>query len=447
MVVFLLVVSISVSACGINKQNDRDIKTYTQSQVYVSSNSEADVNVNNASETEKVVDENQVENNEDIETKTSTVSIAAEALDIGNKAEYIYKDILDMFYQKISYGWEKTEEVSLIFFQGYPQTQTLSGVGYSFVDLDNNGMPELLVTTTQEAMNGMIYDLYSYVDGKIIHLASSMERDRFYLCEDNTIYNEGSGGATVSSAEMFEISSDKHSLSLKEMVVYNEDLNQENPWFYGTEECYDSKFGYNADYLTGITGEEALTIENKYKKKNFAIKLFDSYVPQGDMPVKVKLKQAFKEGIGTETMCCFWCYDFDNNGTEEAFGVTGDSDDAWYLTNTKIYFINHNYEVFCIDEIEDLCGFADITSWDEEYTVLNAKNVKFVCLGGYDGQKTFLYGVRGDKAYQPAVSGKHASFYQLDSGLYIGVPHEGGTEERECYYNFNFETGEFEQAE
>ncbi|MCM1500990.1 MAG: hypothetical protein NC124_21235 [Clostridium sp.] len=189
----------------------------------------------------------------------------------------MYKDILDMFCQKISYGWDRTEDVSLIFFQGYPQTQTLSDVGYAFVDLDNNGIPELLVTTVQEALSGMIYDLYSYIDGEIVHLASSMERDRYYLCEDNTIYNEGSGGAMVSSVMMFGISSDKRSLSLKEMVVFNEELNLENPWFYGTQECYDNTFGYNADYLIGITQEEAQAIENRYIKKNFEIKLFEFY--------------------------------------------------------------------------------------------------------------------------------------------------------------------------
>ena len=31
-----------------------------------------------------------------------------------------------------------------------------------------------------------------------------------------------------------------------------------------------------------------------------------------------------------------------------------------------------------------------------------------ICLGGYEGQKTFLYSVKGNLAYQPEASGKHA---------------------------------------
>lgn len=447
MALSVLAVLFHVSACGKTTEGDADIKIHTKSEVSMETDSKEEKNVIDPTETEKIAKEQQVKDSVNGEIKTSTVSSDSEIpKSRADKATYIYKDVLDMYYQKISYGWDRTEDVSLIFFQGYPQTQTVSDVGYAFVDLDNNGIPELLVSTVQDAVDGMIYDLYSYVEGNVIHLASSIERGRYYLCEDNTIYEEGSGGATVSSTMMFGIGADKYSLSLKEMVIYNADLNPENPWFYGTEQCYDDYFGYNTDYLTGITEEEARAIQNKYGKKNIELTLFDSYAFQGDITAEMKLNQAFKEAIGSETVGHFWCDDFDNNGTIEAFGVTGNSD-GWDLNNAKVYFVNQNSEVLCINEIEKLYEFGDNRSWADEYTILNVDNIKFVCLGGYEGQKTFFYGVKGDLAYQPEVSGKHAAFYRLENGLYIGEPHEGGTEERVCYYIFNSQTGEFDQVD
>lgn len=450
MVLTVLLVLLSVSACGKSGKNDTNMKVYSESSVLMESESKVGEVAPDLAQTEEISEKLPTEEIESAEIRTSTISAASsdqESLENReDKAAYLYKDILDMYYQKISYGWDRTEDVSLIFFQGYFRTETVSDVGYAFVDLDNNGVPELLISTVQDAVDGMLYDLYSYVDGNVVHLASSIERDRYYLCEDNKICNEGSGGAAVSSTGLFGISSDKHSLSLKEIVVYNADLNQKNPWFYGKEECYDSIYGYDSDYLIGITEKEARNIQSNYKKKNIELTLFDSYALQGDISDEVKLKQTFKEAIGSETIGHFWCNDFDDNGTIEAFGVTGNSD-GWSLNDSKIYFVNENCEVFCIDEIEKLYGFGEDSSWDDSYTILKVDNIQFVDLGGYDGQKTFLYSVKGDLAYQPQVSGKHASFRKLENGLYIGEPHEGGTEERECYYNFNFDTGEFDQVD
>lgn len=447
MVLSVLAVLFHVSACGKATEGGADTKIHTKSEVSMETDSKEEKNAIDPTETEQIVKEQQAKDSANGEIKTSTVSSDSEIPESrADKATYIYKDVLDMYYQKISYGWDRTEDVSLIFFQGYPQTQTVSDVGYAFVDLDNNGIPELLVSTVQDAVDGMIYDLYSYAEDNVVHLASSMERDRYYLCEDNTIYNEGSGGAAVSSTRMYEMNADKCYLSLKEMVVYDSELNQENPWFYSTVECYNDYMGFDANCLTGIVQEEAFAIEAKYRKKSFDLTLFDTYVPQSDIVAKVELEKIFKKAVGDEQVCQFWCYDFDNNGMLEAFGITGDSAD-WELNNVKLYFIDCKQKVSCIDSIETLPGYGDIKTLSTNCVLLLADNIKFLSLGGIDGQKTFLYGVKNDIAYQPEVSGKHASFYKKSNGLYIGEPHEGGTKEQTYYYNFNSVTGEFEQAE
>ena len=74
------------------------------------------------------------------------------------------------------------------------------GIGYALRDLDDNGIPELLVAgmETVEFSKSILYDLYTLVDGAPVQVVSSQARARYYLLEDNTVLFEGSGGAAYS---------------------------------------------------------------------------------------------------------------------------------------------------------------------------------------------------------------------------------------------------------
>lgn len=194
----------------------------------------------------------------------------------------IYKDILDMYYYKIDTGWEETENVSYLFFEGYSDIKTLSDAGYALIDLDNNGILELVVSSIDAAEDGVIYDLYTCVNGKVVYLASSGERYVYYLCDDNTIYFEGSSGALLTSWEKYVVNDNKESLSLLEMVVYDGYANEKNPWYYGNADCYDEKCGYDINRMTNINETEAESIIGKYRNQVVSIQLnsFEMYSPQ-----------------------------------------------------------------------------------------------------------------------------------------------------------------------
>ena len=100
-------------------------------------------------------------------------SIKSESTDDIDTAAGVYDGILDMFYYKILEGWDCTEDVSYMFYWDYTSVETLSDAGYALSDLDGNGVPELLVSTVEDAVNGMIFDLYTYADGEVIHAATS----------------------------------------------------------------------------------------------------------------------------------------------------------------------------------------------------------------------------------------------------------------------------------
>ena len=72
-------------------------------------------------------------------------------------------------------------------------------MGYRLIDIDNNGTEELVLGENgSEEYPSAIYDVYTMKDGKMIHVLNGWERNRFYLCENGMLANEGSSGASNS---------------------------------------------------------------------------------------------------------------------------------------------------------------------------------------------------------------------------------------------------------
>jgi len=69
--------------------------------------------------------------------------------------------------------------------------------GYALLDLNSDGTAELIIAGigTDSFSNGMIYDLYTLVNGQPVQLACSQARSRYYLRADGSVLNEGSNGA------------------------------------------------------------------------------------------------------------------------------------------------------------------------------------------------------------------------------------------------------------
>ena len=77
-------------------------------------------------------------------------------------------------------------------------------LGYLFTDVNRDGIPELLISSTGSAFyDTVIYDLYTLVDGRPHKVLESGERDRYRLQPDGTISNDGSSGATSSSTTLY----------------------------------------------------------------------------------------------------------------------------------------------------------------------------------------------------------------------------------------------------
>ena len=68
-------------------------------------------------------------------------------------------------------------------------------IGYAMIDLDGNGVRELMIVVDGEHYNGVLCEVYTMQDGKAVNVLQSWARSRTYLLTDGRLYREGSSGA------------------------------------------------------------------------------------------------------------------------------------------------------------------------------------------------------------------------------------------------------------
>lgn len=212
-------------------------------------------------------------------------------------SEQLYAEVLDMFYYNISTGWENYEImdyyndfISFIFPMYYSDPAYIDKIGYQFWDLDGNGIKELLIGTTgdynyYETM--VIDDLYTYVDGEIIHLASSGERWKYCLCADRSIYYDGSGGAAYTMWIQYYLPYNGKQLMGIESVYTDTDNVGNMLWYYTTD---FEEYEYTEEYFPTekssleISEDRAHGIMDQWPDVvDLELTMFSEYVPQNEM--------------------------------------------------------------------------------------------------------------------------------------------------------------------
>lgn len=178
-----------------------------------------------------------------------------------------YDAIIWQYYQGLEAGWTIHEfgENELCYLAGYEAGSSylreipgVNSVGYYVTDIDNNGVEELLIGNMDKDgySYGMFYELYTMSNGKCVFVQSSGERDRYYLCVDGSIANEGSGSAFTSNWSYYDFT--ENQLALRQAVFTDGYYDEQNPWFYTTTEPY-------ADHSSPISEEEAYQTINRYQ--------------------------------------------------------------------------------------------------------------------------------------------------------------------------------------
>ncbi len=107
------------------------------------------------------------------------------------------------------------------------------GLGYLIEDIDGDGTEELIFGENSDTWEGVIYDLYTIDDGELVHVFDGGERNRYYLCENGMIANEGSSSAFTGGYAYYVFEGAE--LHLAEAVLFNDRESPDNPWFYSTK--------------------------------------------------------------------------------------------------------------------------------------------------------------------------------------------------------------------
>ena len=107
-----------------------------------------------------------------------------------------------------------------------------SELGYALLDLDNDGTDELIIANDVERQ--VIYDLYSLVDGKLVHVFTGWDRNSYELREGFRILNIGSNGAASADYVYCHLSNGQ--LVTDSLIRFDAATDPDHPWFRGTGE-------------------------------------------------------------------------------------------------------------------------------------------------------------------------------------------------------------------
>ncbi len=104
---------------------------------------------------------------------------------------------------------------------GLDEKEALKRVGYVFDDINNDGMPELLVMSVDDGSDTdpegcRILAAYTCVDNTVIGILEGTTNSRHYILDDNTVYYESSGGAAYSVFAAYSLTANSAEIRTKD---------------------------------------------------------------------------------------------------------------------------------------------------------------------------------------------------------------------------------------
>ena len=153
----------------------------------------------------------------------------------------LYSPVVEMFGQIMAEGldldYEGEEDIldhdSLGGLIKYDEGKR--NIGFALIDVDGDGTPELWISNeeAQKLNTGIIFEMYTIVDGEVVHTISSGERSRYYYTGGNTFHFEGSASAFNSVSELVRLENGDF---VKSVVLLLDQTLAGGPYFYGTDE-------------------------------------------------------------------------------------------------------------------------------------------------------------------------------------------------------------------
>ena len=140
--------------------------------------------------------------------------------------------------------------------------------GWLLRDLDGDGIPELLLGANWDEGHAEIFNIYRSGGTRAVRVVNGWNRNRWYLCTDGSLANEGSSSAFESSYSYYRYTSGE--LQHLETLLYLDDGSGGSPWRYSvTADQY-----VNSGDFHSVTEAEATAVMDKYTHETLAFTPF-----------------------------------------------------------------------------------------------------------------------------------------------------------------------------
>lgn len=278
-------------------------------------------------------------------------------------------------------------------------------LAYSYFDIDYNGIPELLLWHLHH--EATIFEIYVYngMDAVALNLGKVSE-DTYYPYD---VYTDGTICIYGYDAEYYRLNDDGYSV---ERV-------------YLPQEEIDNTVSQNF-----FNGENDWTIF----AHDIEPIMTDRYLSESDMHT------IFAQEIETFSEIYFFYDDFDGDGINEAYGITGEYSEADELyTDVMIYYISPDGSCYCMTEYDDVYGYLTLMRDEPEEKLLQVGKRKFLLWelsANGSGSLTYVFGADRGVPYEPNISRNYMCFGMksayvteedtilLGEGTYVGYTND-----------------------
>jgi len=260
----------------ISTEEDVDIITEKETTELSESTNESEMEITDTTEATEITEQTTEDVTTEITVENSTTNEIPEAYRV--VLDSLYADLLLSPNDEMASHEYFTTGIWEVAIYGDTADDRLNMISYQIEDINNDGILELIIfeNSNQEGIwKDRVLDLYTISDGEAVGVAAGWARNRYYILDDYTIYNEGSGGAAYSICESFAFEQGTTELTTHGIYfTYPKDNDYDNIAYY-----YSAEGIYDVTVATEITQEEYTGFRDGClaRVKSFDVKTFSEY--------------------------------------------------------------------------------------------------------------------------------------------------------------------------
>ena len=281
-----------------------------------------------------------------------------------------YQLVINKDITAITEGWGWAEGENTGICPMISNVSSLSDLGYALMDLDGDGTEELIIADNGQRQ--VIYDLYSLVNGQLVHILSGGERNSYELRENSVILNVGSNGAASTDYVFYRVSGGQ--LVQDTLIRFDAMADENHPWFRGTNE-------QNLEHITDDSWSEE-NIYGMYAGVTIPIKTFAEISSKSDDPALA----AYKGYISSADLSWIRYYslrDLDGDGQQELllFNTGKTLEKVAGISNGTVQeILSGNTLYLCSGDVLEEWGGGSGGQTMTYYRVENGKAVPIDCI-------------------------------------------------------------------